>query len=1399
MSAPDTPPPPDAAPAAPGAPSPAPPRRRFLGPLLRSFGGYLLSVVLALGLLVGALWWLLYTEAGSGWLLARVPGLQVSAPSGSLLGGFSAQQVEFPLPGEGARLRLQDLRWTAPRWRAGDATLWLRVEIEQLSARRGDLWLPGGPSTDTAVPASLELPLGVRVDEVRVDEFHIDGLDTPLRQARGRLSLSADSGRLHRIDGLQLQWDRLRLTGQAQVGTRGSLPLSAALQLTQQDDAQGEWQAALQLDGPLASPTLNAQLRAQASPQQPAQTLNVTAGLRPFAAWPLGDLQASARALDLSALHGDAPRTALDLDATARTEGSDLPAALRLTLRNAAAGRWNEGRLPVRTLALQVQARPDEPTRLEIKAFDAELGSVAAAAGRLSGSGQWNPSDWRLDTRLTGLRPALLDVRAPDMRLDGRLQLDGRGFDGASPGSAQVEVRGNLDGQLLGRGPNQPVQLRINALAGALRIELRELLAQSGNAHARVDARLDRASTSAGWALRGQATLRDFDPLPWWPGREDSPWRKGTHRLNASLDADLTLPARFGNGSLLQQLAQLRGRAQLMLDPSQLAGVPLHGQVSMQTAADGSRNGQLRFEADGNRLQGEARLQSLTADGSDDHWTLKAELPQLKRLQPLWKLLLAPGADARLAGRLDAEAQVDGRWPALTLQGRLDGEKLQFGALDIQRSEARWKLGTRGDAPLDAQIDLTQLKRGQPSAESLKLMLKGTLSEHALNLKLESRALPPAWVEAVQDAPAGTRSKRTLAQLELQGGALGSASAGWTGWRGRLQKAELRGDAAGTPAWLEMTPFGVELLWSDGPLRVKADAGRARLLGAGLGWSRIAWSAADPAAGRPAQLDAEAQIDPLDIAPLLKRAQPSFGWGGDLRLGGHLKVHSAPEFSADVVIERASGDLSVTDDAGTRTLGLSDLRVGLMAQGGIWSFSTGLAGKTLGSAAGAVVIRSTPKATWPAADAPMEGVLELRIADLGVWGPWLPPGWRLVGNLHAGAAIGGRFGAPEYTGELTGQGIGVRNVLQGVDVRDGELRIEMLGDSARIEKFAASAGRGQLTLSGDASLGATPRAELNLKLDQFQLLGRVDRRIVASGDATLKLGRDTLALNGNFGIDEGLIDFSRSEAPRLSDDVQVHRGGIDEPLFTKVAEAEVDGIEARRRKATLDLRVQLGEKLRIRGQGLDAGLRGELRLTAPQGRLRVDGSVRTVDGTYRAYRQRLNIDRGVLTFNGPIENPQLDIEATRPNLDVRVGVAVTGTVLVPRVRLFSDPDMSDADKLSWLLRGRASEGPGSGDSALLQAAAMALIAGDEPTVLDQLFNLFGIDDLSVRQSDNAAGGAIFSVGKQLSRNWYVGYERGLNATTGNWQLIYRIAQRFTIRAQSGESNSIELIWSWRWN
>jgi len=440
-------------------------------------------------------------------------------------------------------------------------------------------------------------------------------------------------------------------------------------------------------------------------------------------------------------------------------------------------------------------------------------------------------------------------------------------------------------------------------------------------------------------------------------------------------------------------------------------------------------------------------------------------------------------------------------------------------------------------------------------------------------------------------------------------------------------------------------------------------------------------------------------------------------------------------------------------------------------------------------------VRTDPKATWPATDAPIQGVLELQVADLGTWGTWVPPGWRLAGALRTSAGIAGRFGAPEYTGEMQGTRLGVRNFLQGVNVSDGDVAIRLQGTSARIERFTAKAGNGSVKLEGSASLGETPKAQLQISAEHFQLLGRVDRRIVVSGQGTLQLDAKSLAFDGQFGVDEGLIDFTRSDAPTLSSDVEVVRA--------KGAAAPADAASAAAmnpaREVALDLRVGLGDKLRLRGRGLDTGLSGDLRITSPGGRLAVNGSVRAVDGTYKAYGQKLSIDRGLITFNGSIDNPRLDIEATRPNLDVRVGVAVSGNATNPRVRLFSEPELSEIDKLSWLVMGRASDGLGRTDTALLQRAALALLAGEGDSPAEQLTKAIGLDDIGVRQqTDGEVRETVVSLGKQLSRRWYVGYERSLNATTGNFQLIYRIAQRFTLRAQSGEDSSLDLIWTWRW-
>jgi translocation and assembly module TamB len=314
----------------------------------------------------------------------------------------------------------------------------------------------------------------------------------------------------------------------------------------------------------------------------------------------------------------------------------------------------------------------------------------------------------------------------------------------------------------------------------------------------------------------------------------------------------------------------------------------------------------------------------------------------------------------------------------------------------------------------------------------------------------------------------------------------------------------------------------------------------------------------------------------------------------------------------------------------------------------------------------------------------------------------------------------------------------------------------------------------------------------------------VDRRLVASGKAKAVIRADALQLTGRFVVDEGLIDLSRRDAPTLDGDVNViRRTPTLDDLDEAPEPADTRNLAARRgplAKTQIDLGLDLGENLQLQGRGLSTSLSGVLAITSPNNRLAVQGKVRTSSGTYSAYGQNLVIRRGDITFTGPVEDPRLDIVAGRENLDVEVGVAITGTAQNPRVRLQSEPEMSDIDKLSWLMLGRGPDGLGRADTALLQRAALAIWAGEEGQgPADTLLKSLGLDEFSVSQSESGeVRDTVIRVGKQISRRWYIGYERGVNASTGTWQVIYRLAQRLTVRAQSGSDNSLDMIWLWRW-
>lgn len=205
-----------------------------------------------------------------------------------------------------------------------------------------------------------------------------------------------------------------------------------------------------------------------------------------------------------------------------------------------------------------------------------------------------------------------------------------------------------------------------------------------------------------------------------------------------------------------------------------------------------------------------------------------------------------------------------------------------------------------------------------------------------------------------------------------------------------------------------------------------------------------------------------------------------------------------------------------------------------------------------------------------------------------------------------------------------------------------------------------------------------------------------------------------------------------------------------------------------------------------------------MRVAGERGRpLRASGSIAAVDATFAAYGQQLAVERGIVNFQGPLDDPGLNVLALRKGLAVEAGVEVTGTVTAPRVRLVSTPPVSDPEKLSWIVLGRAPQAAGA-DSGLLLAAAGALLGGRSgggPT--GQLAQAFGVDELSLRSEPGAADltSQIVTVGKRLSSRATIGYEQGLSAAAGVMKLTWQLTPRLAVVTRAGADNAIDLTWT----
>ncbi|MDO9074301.1 MAG: translocation/assembly module TamB domain-containing protein [Rubrivivax sp.] len=1370
----------------------------------------LLSIVALLLLIVlgtaGGMRWLLATEPGTAWLLRQLPAVELRGFTGTLAGpSWRAESLRMPWAGGTQWLLIEGLQAEGVQWQwRPNEHSWLGLRATAVSARRITVHTgpPGPPAPRPLVlPATLKPPLHVALDALQVDELVVDAL-TPLRALRlAGVEIDPRPGAAHHIDKFDLQVQGVMVTGALELAN--AQPYAVTAQATLRPVLEGDtpaWAAVVSAKGTAAELDIEATLRGRPQGKLAAPALDLRAGLRPLQAWLLASLQLQTEALDLAALSPRAPSTRLSGQASLQGGDKGSPLVVQLRLDNTLPGRWNEGRLPVRQVLVDLGGQLAQPDQVQLTRFELALADATGNAGRVSGTGTWQGHTLTLDTRVERLTPQRLDGRAAAMTLTGPVALSLRGLPSpdftatTKPPPPDVRWKVDLQGQL--DGTPQAVQLQLEGSADDNRLELTRASAKSGGASAELTASVTRASRGE-WAITTAGTVTDFDPLPWWPGEAGGAWRKGPHRFSGDWKFDLRVPGNADRLQLLELAQRVAGNGRLRVQRSMLAGVPLAADLTLAyipSATPMPATLVAEVQLGGNRLRLEGHGDPAGSGGSD-RWRLELGAQALAALAPLAQLHPALVGWTPRGGSIVATLAADGRWPVMRTEGSATAAQLQLGPLRLARGTAAWGMETGGAQPLALKLDLADLNYAGQRADNVRAELRGTLAEHQIDISGAMPVAPPRAAERVLGIQV---QSGTNAQMQARGQWLPNPAAGAGGgrWKAQIQRLIVgswdgsSGTAPPASGWVEARDLRVEFEFGAGMklVALQAEPGRVQLADAvALRWDEVN---VDLRGAQPL-LRLRADIESFKLAPLLARLQPEMGWQGDLRLAARVDIRAAEKMDADLVFERVDGDLHVVGPDSTQLLGLTALRLAVSAHEGLWTFKPDFRGRSLGELTGQLQVQSTPERRWPAPGDKVSGQVQARVADVGIWSAWLPPGWRLAGTLQTTATLSGRFDGPNVDGELGGSGLGVRNLLQGVNVRDGEVLVKLEGETARIERFTLRGGDGSATITGGAQLGSKPSARLQLKADRLRVLGRVDRMVTASGNAELQLSAERTQIDGKFVIDEAFYDASRSDAPSLDDDVTLGRGDGD---FNARGE---NGEAAPRRSFVMAVDIDLGQNVRIRGRGLDTGLRGQLRLSTPGGRLAVNGTIRTDGGTYAAYGQALDIERGIVAFSGPADNPRLDVLALRPKIDQRVGVAITGNLLTPRVRLFSEPEMGDSEKLSWLVLGRAPDGLGRNDTALLQRAAVALLSGEGEAPTDALMKSLGIDEISLRQGEGDVRETVITIGKQLSRRWYLGYERGVNATTGTWQLIYRIAQRFTLRAQSGLDSAIDVIWTWR--
>lgn len=1336
----DTPPPND-----PDSPESAPdaPPRRVRGGRIAAWAlvTVVLLVVLAAGLVLAAA----TTERGTrlAWQAAvRVLGgrLAGTLEGGSLATGVRVRGFAWTSPGgAGTEVRIDRLdgRWALTR------APW-RLSVDYLRAGTIDVRIAPGPSTPAAPPQDLSLPLQLRIDDLRVDHLaiHDGGSTTQL----DHLALNGRSdGRHHELalDGVDTPYGaltaRAKLDGVKPFALTGNATYVGKLAnepVNASANVSGSLEA-LVADVAASGMKLNGRAHVEAAP---------------FGAVPLTRASLAFDHVNPQAIAPGAP--AADLAVRAELAPVTAPAGAApakgfavtgpVSIVNAKPGTLGEHLLPV----------VDAHATVNLDAHAQRIDGLALKLirdGSVTGNGTLTGGKGRFDLKVANLDLNAFVAELRPMRLGGPL--------GVTLAGDVTTVDFNLNDPKLALGARAKVALTsqqtvltdARVTAGKGRIDLTGVFRH--DAHSSYDAK---------------ATLTAFDPLLLAAMRAQG--AGGGKAAARTAKAAAKAPARRGetrvSGTLTASGAfepQVSTKATFKLGDSLYDGVPLTGAGVVQLV--GARilpsNANLTIAGNHVDLRG-----SFGAPG--DRLRFVVDAPELDRL------------GFGVQGLVQAQGELTGSFAHPNVTATYKAQHVVVGSNRIGAAQGRADIRDGAHGALVFTADATDIALGSLQLKSLRANLDGTRAKHTL------------------DASAvGTAGGRVIdLTLAANGGVVENRDG--MRWDGTVTRLANRG----TPAVALQSPLAV----SAGAGRVTLGATRLTLEGAAIDLKSFVFD--------HGQMRSAGTVRGASVARFLEIRQELTGQRSPVRTDVVLDADWDFSLGANatgyVQVKRRGGDVTIETGRGIASLGLTDLSARA-------SFAPGNRLNVVALAKANRVGTLDANVTVPFAlrdgvfgvvdDGPLAGRIDADIPSLKATGNLFGPSYLLGGRAALKLTIAGTPVKPNVSGMLTGDDLSATLVDQGVQLKDGIVRVKLAENLVEFQQVEFHGGDGTLRAIGRVRLdGEAPDLTASIVADKLELFAAPDRKLSLSGKATVANDgpRGALSIDGKFVVDRALFDLPEDAAPHLSDDVVVVRpdGTVrgETPTGTAVAKPQkVEDKPAPSLAPRANIDIGLGNNFRFKGHGADLGLRGTITvMSAPGVPLRAIGNVRVTEGsTYTSFGRKLAVENGFFTFNGPVSNPGVNILAMRRNQEVEAGVQVTGTIQALTVKLVSEPNVTDNEKLSWLLFGHGTDQGNNVGQQGTMTAALALLGS---VTGKRVAQTFGLDEFSIGRSDvGLTDPQVIQVSKAINERFVLGFEQGLQSASNAFKATINLTRFWSVSAYGGTFQGVDLNYTRRFD